>query len=124
MTVHPTPGNPSHLHRTIAAEMLGDRLSADHQCARWRPPIGDVPMFDEEGKLRNVHFIHEDGQKHSIKGGQHKDTHHWIKQPKKIESQTILVCEGWATGKSAFDATEYAVIVTFGKANLLSVSKW
>lgn len=82
-----------------------------------------VPMYDEEGKLRNVHFIHANGEKHSIRGGQQKDAHYWIKTPKGVENKTILVCEGWATGKSAFDATEYAVIVTFGKANLLSVSK-
>jgi phage/plasmid primase-like uncharacterized protein len=42
-----------------------------------------VPMFDDKAKLRNVHFIHADGQKHSVKGGQHKDAHYWIKKPKR-----------------------------------------
>jgi phage/plasmid primase-like uncharacterized protein len=83
-----------------------------------------VPMYDSKGKLRNLHFIHVDGKKHSITGGQHKDMHYWIARPEDADSNTILIGEGWATGKSAYDATDHAVCMSFGKANLLSVSKW
>ena len=83
-----------------------------------------VPMRDEESKLVNLQIIHEDGKKHSIKGGQHKDTHYWIAAPEKVKSKTICIAEGWATGRSARDATRHSTIVTFGKSNLLSVTRW
>ncbi|MGL3211651.1 toprim domain-containing protein [Bradyrhizobium sp. BR 1433] len=83
-----------------------------------------IPMRDGKGKLVNLQIIHGDGKKHSIKGGQHKDTHYWIAAPEKVESKTICIAEGWATGRSARDATRHSTIVTFGKSNLLSVTRW
>jgi phage/plasmid primase-like uncharacterized protein len=83
-----------------------------------------VPMRDEKGELVNLHVIHADGKKHSIKGGQHKDTHFWIASPKKVKTKIICIAEGWATGQSAHDATQYSTIITFGKSNLLSVATW
>lgn len=83
-----------------------------------------VPVYDKENKLVNIQSIHTDGKKHYITGGPSKDCHYWIVKPSEVKSKAICICEGWATGASAHAATKYAVIMTFGKANLLSVAKW
>jgi putative DNA primase/helicase len=83
-----------------------------------------IPVYDEKASRVNIQFVHTDGKKHYIAGGPSKDCHYWIAKPGEVSSKTILICEGWATGASAHAATNYAVIMTFGKANLLSVAKW
>ena len=115
-----------------------DKASSDHRyCARkqvaphklkmWRFQDGGnpllVPMYSE-GKLRNSQFVHLDGRKHGLKGGQVSDCHFWIARPDKVEEQVIVICEGWATAQTIFQATGYAVCMTFGANNLVSVAKW
>jgi phage/plasmid primase-like uncharacterized protein len=83
-----------------------------------------VPMRDAKGKLVNLQFIHTNGDKHGLKGGPQKDCHYWVAMPEGTKSNTIVVCEGWATGESIFQATGHAVLVAFNAGNLLSVAKW
>jgi Toprim domain len=81
-------------------------------------------VYDKENNLVNIQFIHTDGSKPCIMGGPLKDCHYWIVKPSEVKSKTIIICEGWATGKSTHDATGYSVIMVFGKGNLLSVAEW
>jgi phage/plasmid primase-like uncharacterized protein len=83
-----------------------------------------VPMRDEKGKLVNLQFIRPDGDKHGLRGGQQSGCHYWVAKPTETNSKTIVICEGWATGESIFQATEHAVIVAFNAGNLLSVTEW
>ena len=81
-----------------------------------------VPMYNSDNKLRNLQFIHADGGKHGLTGGQQGDCHFWIAKPKR--GQPICICEGWATGASIHQATGYGVVVAFNAGNLLSVAQW
>jgi phage/plasmid primase-like uncharacterized protein len=85
-----------------------------------------IPLRNHKGKIVNLQFIHTDGRKHGLKGGQASDCHFWIALPSEVgdKVKTIVVCEGWATGETICQATGYAVIMTFGTGNLLSVAKW
>jgi putative DNA primase/helicase len=58
-----------------------------------------VPMYDDDGKLCNLHFIHEDGHKHGLRGGPVNGCHYWICKPQHADTDTIVICEGW----SAYD---------------------
>ncbi len=87
-----------------------------------------VPMYDEQGKLQNLHFIHANRNKHpnkhGLKDGKVADAHYWIATPKQADNaNTICICEGWSTGESIYQATGYAVIIAFG-SNLLPVAEW
>jgi hypothetical protein len=84
-----------------------------------------VPIYNEKNKLVNLQFIHEDGHKHFLKGGQMQGCHYWVTKPKVAEvNNTIVVGEGWATGEVAYQATACAVISAFCASNLVAVAKW
>jgi putative DNA primase/helicase len=85
-----------------------------------------VPMRDENGKLQNLQFIHNDGRKHGLKGGRQGNCHYWVAKPDEAETdrKIILVTEGWATGESVYQATGASVIIAFSANNLRSVTEW
>ena len=84
-----------------------------------------VPVKNEDGKLVSLQFIKPDGNKRFLKGSRVKGCHHWVTTPKQAEDgNTICVCEGWATGESIYQATRYAVVVSFNASNLAAVAKW
>jgi phage/plasmid primase-like uncharacterized protein len=82
-----------------------------------------IPMY-AEGKLWNLQFIRDDGDKHGLKGGRVTGCHFWICKPTETDSKVIVICEGWATGEDIYQATGHAVIMTFGTSNLLAVAEW
>jgi hypothetical protein len=103
-----------------------DEASSDHPyCARkkvtpdglkmWEFQDGAnpllVPLRNAKGKIVNLQFIHTDGRKHCLRDARQSDCHFWIASPSQVEESvnTIVVCEGWATGETIFQATEYAV---------------
>jgi phage/plasmid primase-like uncharacterized protein len=110
--------HPYLAHKGVAPDGL--KMEAWHD---GRNPLL-VPLYDEKGKLRNLQLIYVSGEKRFLRGGQVKNTHYWISRPEDGESNTICIAEGLATGKSAFDASQFATIVSFGKGNLLAVAKW
>ena len=83
-----------------------------------------VPMFDEKGKLQNLQSIEADGTKRFIKGGRVRGSHYWVAKPKETDSDTICICEGWATGESVFQATKHAVCIAFNAGALTATAKW
>src|SRR5262249_35802228 len=78
-----------------------------------------VPTFNEDEKLVNLQMIHPDGAKRFLKGGQYTNTHCWINPPDEDES-LIYLAEGWATGETIYQASEAAVLISFGTENLVA----
>ena len=78
-----------------------------------------VPLRDTAGVLHSLQTITPDGDKRFR--GRMKGCYHAIGNV----SQTgvfIVVCEGYATGASIYEATGYAVAVAFNAGNLMAVA--
>jgi putative DNA primase/helicase len=78
-----------------------------------------IPASDANGKIWTLQYIAPDGRKRFLSGGKKKGCVYIIGEPDK----QIIVCEGFATGASIFEATNCAVAVAFDKGNLESVAK-
>lgn len=84
-----------------------------------------VPMCDgddEQGQpyIVNIQFISPDGSKKYMTGGKKKGCYLAIGNSK---SSIIVICEGFATGASIAQATNYTVIIAFDAGNLLPVAQ-
>lgn len=79
-----------------------------------------VPMRDTDGKLWNVERINPQdfSDKKGLWEGRRKGCYHAIGKP----ADSVVVCEGFATGASIHEATGQAVAVAFNKGNLLPVA--
>ena len=80
-----------------------------------------VPLRDVSGITHGIQFILPDGNK-KFKTGTAKQGH-YFPIGKSITSNTLLVCEGYATGASLHESTGHAVAVAFDAGDLLSVAK-
>jgi phage/plasmid primase-like uncharacterized protein len=84
-----------------------------------------VPMYDEDDQLQSVEQIYADGTKLFLKGGRVSGSHFWVETPEKAPNEgTICITEGWVTGESVFDATNFATIIAFAAGNLVAVAQW
>lgn len=79
-----------------------------------------VPIQDEEG-LCNIQYIYPDGSKRFLAGGKKRGCFTYIGDG--WETETILICEGWATGASLHEATGHFVVVALDAGNLTPVSE-
>lgn len=82
-----------------------------------------VPMYDGKPSmdtLCNAQFIQADGTKRFKTGGKKKGCYCAIGNP---ENRTAVICEGFATGASIAQATDYYVLVAFDAGNLLPVAE-
>ena len=75
-----------------------------------------VPMRDIDGKLWSYQKIQPDGGKFYKSGGKKQGTFHAIGD--LLKSDLILICEGFATGASIFEATKVPTVCTFDSGNL------
>lgn len=90
-----------------------------------------VPLRDAEGKLWNLQRIAPnkptDGnpEKLFLKGGRKSGLWHGMgPMPEPKEAHTVvLICEGYATGATLFEATGYPVAVAFDAGNLAPVAQ-
>ncbi|MEQ1738398.1 MAG: toprim domain-containing protein [Methyloglobulus sp.] len=78
-----------------------------------------IPIYDEANQLVNLQFINADGTKRFLSGGRKKGCCSIIGET----TETILVCEGWATGASLHEATGHYVIVAMDAGNLKPVGE-
>jgi putative DNA primase/helicase len=78
-----------------------------------------VPLRDEAGKIHNVQRIRADGQKRFLKGGRVSDLYASIGHV----GDHLLICEGWATGRTLHTVTGLPVAVAFSAGNLFNVAK-
>jgi putative DNA primase/helicase len=78
-----------------------------------------IPLRNTKGEIQTLQFIHDDGKKMFLPGGRKKGGFFAI--PGNCE--TLLLCEGYATGASLYDVYKKPVIVAFDAGNLLSVGQ-
>ncbi|MDE2876956.1 MAG: toprim domain-containing protein [Gemmatimonadota bacterium] len=84
-----------------------------------------IPMRDRHGKIRNLQRIWPDGTRKQMKQATGSNglyetigaAHYYI------NSKTLYICEGWATGWSISQASGCAVIVAFFDGGLLTVGQ-
>ena len=77
-----------------------------------------VPLYDVDGKLWNLQYIKEDGKKVFLLGGRTKECMFIFgKRP----FNEVVLCEGYATGASIYQATGNTVAVAFNVGNLEKV---
>lgn len=87
-----------------------------------------VPMYAFDGngapQLTNLQLVDGDGKKQFLKGGKVEGAFFSIRG----EPDTIVICEGVATGFSIWKATGLSVVIAFNSGNLKPVadqfSKW
>lgn len=78
-----------------------------------------IPMRDTAGTVHSLQTIAPDGGKRFHDGGRVKGCYFGIGRP---TDNTLIVCEGYATGASIHEATGQAVAVAFNAGNLEPVA--
>ena len=83
-----------------------------------------VPLYDASGLLVSLQFIGDDGTKRMMKDGKAQGSCCFIgsEHVELNRHDIILICEGWATGASLFEATGYFTIAAFSAGNLTAVA--
>ena len=79
-----------------------------------------VPLRDVTGTIQGVQFISPDGTKKFKTGTAKQGNYFSIGKPQK---NTLLICEGYATGASLHESTGHAVAVAFDAGNLKPVAE-
>ncbi len=84
-----------------------------------------VPAQDIQGQIWTLQRIKADGTKLFSKGGKKLGCFYWIgpQGTQLSRTQDILLCEGFATGASLYEALAKPVVVCFDAGNLLPVAK-
>ena len=77
-----------------------------------------IPARDAHGELQTLQFIGADGAKRFLSGGRIAGCYCAIGKP----ADSLLLCEGFATGATLFAATGRAVAVCFSAGNLQPVA--
>ena len=78
-----------------------------------------IPMRNVVGEIKSLQFISPDGSKRFLKDGAIRGTYHGIGKP----NGTLLICEGYATAASLYEATGHAVACAFNAGNLIPVAE-
>jgi putative DNA primase/helicase len=76
-----------------------------------------LPLHDSTGILHSLQFIRADGTKRFLPGGRIKGTFFTVADT----DGPCVICEGYATGASIFEATNYATVCAMNVGNLLAV---
>jgi putative DNA primase/helicase len=79
-----------------------------------------VPVRDKDGGLRSLQFIHANGKKLFLDGGQTGGGYFVIGA---APNNLLYIVEGYATGATVHEATGVPVVVAFNSGNLQSVAK-
>jgi putative DNA primase/helicase len=78
-----------------------------------------VPLYDAKDKLVNLQFIQPDGTKRFLSGGQKKGCFWTLGEM----TDTLLICEGYATGSSLFEYQGLHTVISFDAGNLIHVAQ-
>jgi putative DNA primase/helicase len=77
-----------------------------------------IPARDADGELHSLQYIDAKGDKLFLAGGAKKGHHCLLGQPVDV----LLMCEGYATGATLYEATGQPVAVAFDAGNLEPVA--
>lgn len=99
------------------------------QCKNIKPHVARIfngywlliPVVDSEGYLTSLQYISPCGRKTFKKDG--RITGCYCPVGYEGQEEIILICEGYATGATLREATNYPVIVAFNAGNLSAVSE-
>ncbi|MGE0418963.1 MAG: toprim domain-containing protein [Acetobacteraceae bacterium] len=80
-----------------------------------------VPLGDLDGMIHTIQRINVKGDKFYLPDGA-KGGHFASIGPPLEQAATILLCEGWATGATAHEATGHAVVAAMDAGNLMQVA--
>jgi len=78
-----------------------------------------VPLRNASGEITSMQFIQGDGSKKFLTGGEISGCYYAIGKP----VGSLLICEGYATGASLYEASGLAVAVAFNAGNLIPVAR-
>jgi len=78
-----------------------------------------IPMSNIDGEIVSLQTISPTGAKFFVKGGRAKGCFMPIGAPE----DTLILCEGYATGASIYEATGEPVAVCFNSGNILEIAK-
>jgi putative DNA primase/helicase len=78
-----------------------------------------IPLVNQSGAILNLQFIQSDGTKRFLSGGRKKGCYSTLGEV----TETILICEGWATGASLHESTGHYVVVALDAGNLKPVAE-
>jgi putative DNA primase/helicase len=79
-----------------------------------------LPLRDLSGKLQSLQFIAGDGAKNFLRGGRISGCLFALAD--KAEGP-LVICEGYATGASTYEATAHDVFCAMNSGNLMEVAK-
>ncbi len=80
-----------------------------------------VPIYNQAGLIVNLQFINAEGEKRFLSGGQKRGCFSVIGT--HTDNNTILICEGWATGASLNEHSDLFAVVALDAGNLLPVAQ-
>jgi putative DNA primase/helicase len=86
--------------------------------------LGDlllVPIHDLDGQLVNLQTIATDGQKRFLSGGRKRGLGYLMGT--LDQATQLIICEGFATGASLYEAYQQPVLVAFDAGNLLPAAQ-
>lgn len=81
-----------------------------------------IPYYDVDGRLWTLQFIDGNGEKRFLSGGKKQGCFHAIGFSNK-KQDTVVLCEGWATGMSIHKETGLSVLVCADTGNMPVVAK-
>lgn len=82
-----------------------------------------IPLYNAENKVGAVQRITKTGWKGFHKGGGAGEGKYFPIAKSGDDKSALIICEGFATGASVYEATGIPVIVAFNTGNLKSVGK-
>lgn len=103
-----------------ASEYLG-RKEVDRYTARFYKGLVTVPVYINS-KLRSLQFIAVDGSKRFVRESELVGGYFSI-NPGNTKPETLVICEGFATGGTIHQATGFPVVVAFNAGNLKPVAE-
>lgn len=80
-----------------------------------------IPIYDESKSLINLQMIQPDGTKRFLSGGRKKDCFAVIGKPGT--DSLIQIAEGWATGASLYESTDFCTVIALDAGNLEAVAR-
>ena len=78
-----------------------------------------LPVYGPDNELQSLQFINDAGEKRFLSKGKMEAGRLTLGDP--ADGSPLIVCEGWATGCSLYEATGHATAISFNGGNLAPV---
>jgi len=107
--------------RTRTTPTLASKRVGPHGLRQDRNGDLIIPLVDLDGVIHTIQRINAKGDKLYLRDGA-KGGHFTLIGPPLEQAATILLCEGWATGATAHEATGHTVVAAMDAGNLMQVA--